>query len=59
MMKKKTYLIHCPVCNSETPVKVFEDTVLVNFPLQCPQCKKETVINVVKLKMVFGDTNDR
>ena len=39
-------------CNSATGVKVFEDTVLLNFPLTCPCCKQETIINVVKLKLV-------
>lgn len=44
--------VPCPICNEMTEIKVFEDTVLVKFPLYCPKCKKETVINVVKLKMV-------
>lgn len=44
--------IPCPICNEITEIKVFEDTVLLKFPLYCPKCKKETVINVVKLKMV-------
>ncbi|MGN1220993.1 MAG: cysteine-rich KTR domain-containing protein [Candidatus Cryptobacteroides sp.] len=44
--------VSCPVCNEMTETKVFEDTVLLKFPLYCPKCKKETVINVVKLKMV-------
>ena len=55
-MKKEAYPIQCPTCGSETRVKVFEDTVLVNFPLACAHCKNETVINVVKLKIVPADT---
>ena len=43
--------IRCPTCNSKTRTKVYEDTVLLNFPLFCPKCKKEYVINVVQLKM--------
>ena len=39
--------IRCPTCNSKTRTKVYEDTVLLNFPLFCPKCKKEYVINVV------------
>lgn len=39
-------------------VKVFEDTVLLNFPLYCPSCENETIINVVKLKMVSGKESD-
>ena len=45
-------MVRCPVCNVETGVQVFEDTVLPNFPLTCPCCKQETIINVVKLKLV-------
>lgn len=44
--------IPCPICNEKTDVKIYEDTVLLNFPLQCPKCKRETQIDVVKLKMV-------
>ncbi|MGM9601227.1 MAG: cysteine-rich KTR domain-containing protein [Faecousia sp.] len=44
--------VPCPICNKMTEIKVFEDTVLLKFPLYCPKCKKETVINMVKLKMV-------
>ena len=58
-MKREAYPIHCPLCGSETQEKVFEDTVLVNFPLQCPDCKRETVINVVKLKIVPADTPNK
>ena len=54
-MKKKPLMVRCPVCNGETGVKVFENTVLLNFPLICPCCKQETIINVVKLKLVPGD----
>lgn len=58
-MKKEAYWILCPACDSETSVKVFEDTVLVNFPLACPHCQKETIINVVKLKLVLADTENK
>ena len=51
-MKKESFWIHCPNCDSKTDVKVFEDTVLLSFPLYCPCCKKETVVDVVKLKLV-------
>ena len=58
-MKKEAYWIQCPVCSSKTLVKVFEDTVLINFPLMCPHCQKETIINVVKLKLVPADTENK
>ena len=51
-MEKEPLMVRCPVCNSATGVKVFEDTVLLNFPLTCPCCKQETIIIVVKLKLV-------
>lgn len=47
--------IRCPICNGKTRTKVYEDTVLLNFPLYCPKCKKEIHVNVVKLKMVLSD----
>ena len=58
-MKRETYWVLCPVCSSETQVKVFEDTVLLNFPLTCPHCQTGTIINVVKLKIVPADTENK
>ncbi|MBP3645981.1 MAG: cysteine-rich KTR domain-containing protein [Clostridia bacterium] len=55
---KESLWISCPICKGKTRVKVFEDTVLLKFPLYCPWCKKETVINVVKLKMVIDKEPD-
>lgn len=44
--------IPCPACNEKTDVKIYEDTVLLKFPLFCPKCGRETLIDVVKLRMV-------
>lgn len=44
--------VRCPICNGKTRIKVYHETVLVQFPLYCPKCKKETKIDVVQLKMV-------
>ena len=55
---KESLWISCPICKGKTRVKVFEDTVLLKFPLYCPWCKKETVFNVVKLKMVIDKEPD-
>ena len=33
--------IRCPICGSKTRTKVYDDTVLIKFPLYCPKCKKE------------------
>ena len=58
MMEKESLWICCPVCERETNVKVFGDTVLLHFPLCCPWCKKETLINVVQLNMVLCSEPD-
>lgn len=50
--------IKCPVCKAKTRTKVYEDTVLLNFPLFCPKCKKENKVNVIKLKMVVSKEPD-
>ncbi len=52
--KMKSRWVHCPICGGKTRTKVYEDTVLVEFPLYCPKCKREILIDVVKLKMVPG-----
>ena len=57
-MKMKSLWVNCPICSGKTRTKVYEDTILVNFPLYCPKCKKEIRINVVKLKMVVSDEPD-
>ena len=52
--QKESLWIHCPICGGKTRIKVYDDTVLVRFPLYCPKCKREIRIDVVKLKMVFS-----
>ena len=52
--QKESLWIRCPICKGKTRTKVYEDTVLVNFPLYCPRCKQEIRIDVVKLKMVLS-----
>lgn len=47
--------VPCPICGNKTRTKVYEDTVMINFPLFCPKCKKETLINIVKLKMTVSE----
>ena len=39
-------------------MKVYGDTVLLNFPLFCPKCRKEIKINVVQLKMTLSKEPD-
>ena len=50
--QNKARWVHCPICHGKTRTKVYEDTVLIKFPLYCYICKKETRITVVNLKMV-------
>ena len=54
----KSVWIPCPKCKQRTKTKVYEDTVLLNFPLFCPKCKTETRVNVVKLKMTISNEPD-
>ena len=52
--REESRWVHCPVCGGKTRVKVYEDTVLVRFPLYCPKCKREVRVDIVKLKMVLS-----
>lgn len=52
--KKESIWVRCPICNGKTRTKVYEDSVLINFPIYCPRCKKETLVDVVQLKMVLS-----
>ena len=56
--KNELRWIPCPICGGRTQIRVYPDTVLVNFPLYCRKCKKETRINVVQLKMVVSSDQD-
>lgn len=56
--RKGSLWIRCPVCGSKTRTKVYDDTVLIKFPLYCPKCKKEIRVNVVQLKMVVSNEPD-
>lgn len=49
--KRTPHWIPCPVCKEKTDVKIYEDTVLLKFPLFCPKCNQETIVNVIQLKM--------
>ena len=33
----------CPICGNKTRTKVYENTVVLNFPLYCPKCKTKSV----------------
>lgn len=53
--EKSSLWIPCPLCGRKSRTRVYEETVLVRFPLYCPKCKKETLIDVVKLKIVVSN----
>lgn len=55
---KQILWVRCPLCHEKTRVKVYADTVVLNFPLYCPKCKRETKVNIVQLKMVISDEPD-
>lgn len=44
-------MVSCPYCQGKTGTKIYEDTVLLNFPLYCPKCDKEYRIDVLKFAM--------
>ncbi|RHN16729.1 cysteine-rich KTR domain-containing protein [Dorea formicigenerans] len=51
--RKNSLWIHCPICGGKTRTKVYDNTVLVKFPLYCPKCKKEIKIDVIQLKTIL------
>lgn len=52
--KKEALWIRCPECHCKTRVKIYPDSVLLNFPLYCPKCKKEFSISVVNKMIVHN-----
>ena len=48
----------CPRCGAKSKIKIYEDTVLLNFPLYCNKCKQETKLGVIKFKIVVSDEPD-
>ena len=46
--------ILCPICGNKTRAKVYEDTVVYNFPLYCPKCKTEVRVDISQLKMAVS-----
>lgn len=57
-IQNESLWVRCPICDGKTKTKVYENTVLINFPLFCPKCKKESMIDVVQLKMVLSKESD-
>lgn len=45
---------HNGICGNKTRTKVFEDTIVHNFPLYCPKCKTEVRVDISQLKMTVS-----
>ena len=54
-MEERLHVLYCPVCGSQTGIKINQNTVLLHFPLLCPNCGKETCVNVVEMNMVTDE----
>lgn len=54
--EKQSLWVHCPNCGNKTRTKVYEDTVMIRFPLYCPKCKREMSVDVVNLRMTKSKT---
>ena len=48
----KAFWICCPICNEKTRFKIYQDTVLLNFPLYCRKCHREIIIDVAKMRII-------
>lgn len=46
MNKLEEKWVLCPVCGAKTRLRLFQRTILRDFPLFCPKCKQERIINV-------------
>ena len=49
-----TKWVLCPVCGNKIRTKVYDDTMVLNFPLYCPKCKKEVRVDIVQLKITVS-----
>lgn len=56
--QKESLWLPCPKRGGKTKIKIYEDTVLLNFPLYCSRCKEETKLGVIKFKIVVSDEPD-
>ena len=56
---KESRIVHCPECGHETDIRVFEDTLLLNFPLYCPYCGKHLMVDIMKFKIARSDISHR
>ncbi len=43
------------MCHSKTRTQIYEETVLLHFPLYCPHCKRTFCVCVVQGKMTVAE----
>ena len=47
----KSYWVKCPTCKERTRTKIYEDSLLIHFPLYFRRCKKEIVVDIIHCKI--------
>ncbi len=47
----KSYWVKCPTCKERTCTKIYEDSLLLRFPLYCKRCKKEIAVDIIHCKI--------
>ena len=52
-MQRVAKWLYCPGCKRRTRIKVYENTVLIHFPLYCQWCRKELIISYVRSNLML------
>ena len=55
---KHSRRIQCPECGKKTKTHIYEDTILLRFPLYCSKCSKEFIVDVMKFNMIISAEPD-
>lgn len=58
MNNEKSKWLCCPICGAKTRTKVFDSTVLIDFPLFCRECQKEIVVTLVEKRISYQENNN-
>lgn len=57
--KQDEIWLKCPYCNHKTKTKVYDNTVLLNYPLYCTWCKTEFLITLIDGNMTIKQAQKR
>lgn len=57
-IENNSHWVRCPLCGGKTKTKIYENTVLLEFPLYCYKCKKEYITSVTKQKSAEAQSLD-